>query len=78
MVRTQIYITSEEQTKLRLLSQRSGRKQSEVIREALDDFLARVSVMPRAIGMQKCRGMWQDRTESEFRAVRNEVERRLV
>ena len=78
MVRTQIYLTQEEQTKLRSLSRRSGQNQSALIREALDDFLARVSVTPGITRMQKCRGMWRDRDDSEFRVVRSEVERRLA
>jgi len=78
MVRTQIYLTDEEQTRLRSLSRRSGRNQSALIREALDGFLARVSATPRTTRLQKCRGMWRDRDASEFRAIRHEVERRLV
>jgi predicted DNA-binding protein len=41
MVRTQIYITDEEQEKLRMLSRQSGRKRSGLIRNAIDDFIAR-------------------------------------
>ena len=78
MVRTQIYLTQEEQTKLRSLSRRSGQNQSALIREALDDFLARVSTTPRTARMQKCRGLWRDRDDSEFQVVRTEIERRLA
>ena len=43
MVRTQIYLTPEAHDKLRSLSQGTGRNQSELIREALDDFLVHSS-----------------------------------
>lgn len=39
MVRTQIYLTKFEQERLQKLSRQTGRSQSDLIREAIDDFL---------------------------------------
>lgn len=78
MVRTQIYLTQEERAKLHSWSRRSGQSQSALIRQALDDFLARVSATPQTTRMRKCRGMWRDRNDSDFRVVRDDVERRLA
>jgi hypothetical protein len=78
MVRTQIYLTEDEQSKLRSLSQRSGQRQSALIREALDTYLARAAATPRRDRLQACRGMWRDRDLAEFGAVRSEIERRLA
>ena len=78
MVRTQIYITEDEQRKLRALARQSGRKQSELIREAIDDFLARASGAPGRAALRACRGMWKDRDPGEFEAVRAEVEARIA
>ncbi len=77
MVRTQIYLTEDEQSKLRSLSERSGQRRSALIREALDDYLARTAATSRQDRLQACRGLWRDRDLAEFRAVRSELERRL-
>lgn len=76
MVRTQIYITEEEQKKLRMLAQQSGRKQSALIRTAIDDFLARAAATPARDALRACRGMWKDRDASEIEAVRAELDAR--
>ena len=39
MVRTQIYLTEEERDGLSVLSETSGKKQSKLIREAVDCFI---------------------------------------
>ena len=77
MVRTQIYLTAEEKAKLGSLARRSGRKQSALIREAIDRFLARAWPAHRPSRMRASRGMWKDRAVSEFRAIRQEVQRRM-
>jgi hypothetical protein len=41
LVRTQIYLTQEQQRRLERLAAATGRRKSELIREALDDYLAR-------------------------------------
>ncbi|MFW5803234.1 MAG: ribbon-helix-helix protein, CopG family [Verrucomicrobiota bacterium] len=77
MIRTQIYVTDQEKRKLRALARRSGLKQSELIRNAIDEFLAGPSALPRRDVLRRCRGMWKDRGPDEFQRVRNEVESRL-
>jgi predicted DNA-binding protein len=77
MVRTQIYITDEERKKLRVLARQSGRKQSELIRNAIDDYLSRVSAEPARDALRNCRGMWRDRKLGEFEVVRKEIEARF-
>jgi hypothetical protein len=44
MVRTQIYLTEEERSALSSISNQLGKKQSELIREAVDDLIARYKV----------------------------------
>jgi metal-responsive CopG/Arc/MetJ family transcriptional regulator len=78
MVRTQIYITDEEQRKLRTLSRQSGRNRSELIRDAIDDYLARVAAAPKRDALRGCRGMWKDREETAFETIRAEVETRMA
>jgi len=77
MVRTQIYLTEQEQTQLRSLARRTGRKRSELIRAAIDELLAHAASRPRLDRMQRSRGIWKDRKLSEFQAVRDELSRRV-
>jgi predicted transcriptional regulator len=77
MVRTQIYITEDEEKCLEVLSNRSGRKKSDLIRNAIDDFIARTSVTPKLETIKKFRGIWQDRAESGILEARHEVEKRI-
>jgi hypothetical protein len=63
MVRTQIYLTEKEQKALQSLSRRTGKKQSELIREAIDAFIIRFSKQERSEQLQKAKGMWKDRND---------------
>jgi hypothetical protein len=76
MSRTQIYLTPEEQARLRALARRSGAKQSEIIRGALDAFLARPSAEGRARQLRRFRGMWAGRSLAQSAALRGELARR--
>ena len=76
MVRTQIYLTEQEQAQLRSLSRRTGRKRSELIRDAIDRFLSHVPSQPQLTRMRRSRGIWKDRELSEFQMVRDELSRR--
>ncbi len=78
MVRTQIYITEDEQRKLRALARQSGRKQSELVRTAIDDYLARASATPRRDALRECRGLWKDRELTDSKAIRSEIEARML
>lgn len=40
MIRTQVYLTDQQRSELALLSKSKGKKQSELIREAIDQFIA--------------------------------------
>ncbi|MEW6359948.1 MAG: CopG family transcriptional regulator [Planctomycetota bacterium] len=77
MVRTQIYLTKQARTRLRSLARRLGRKESEIIREAIDSHLARVAERDRTAHLRRCRGMWKDRPLSAFAGLREDVEKRM-
>lgn len=64
MVRTQVLLTDHEKKALSVLSLRLGRKQSELIREAIDSFIARFSTEKREDIVDRLAGMWADREES--------------
>jgi hypothetical protein len=76
MVRTQIYLTEQEQRALRELSQRTGRTQSELIREAVDRYIDQAEPVDRISLLRQARGMWSDRTDlPDFTKLRQEFDR---
>ena len=76
MVRTQIYLTEKEQAELRRLARQTGKKQSELIRRAIDDFLDRHQPRDRRAMLEQARGMWKDRDDlPDFQALRREFDR---
>ena len=76
MERIHVCLTEDQRTKLRMLARRTGRTQSELIRDAIDAYLVRFTPRLRREVLRKCRGIWRDRDPSEFRATREEVERK--
>jgi hypothetical protein len=76
MVRTQIYLTAEEQQALRALSRRTGTSQSELIRQAIDSLLAGEEALDRAALLRQARGLWRDRDDlPDFAELRREMDR---
>jgi metal-responsive CopG/Arc/MetJ family transcriptional regulator len=76
MVRTQIYLTEEEKRALGDLSRESGKKQSELIREAVDAYIARKQDSYETTVLERAAGMWRDRTDlPDFEKLRDEWER---
>jgi hypothetical protein len=64
VIRTQVYLTEYEKQALLTLASKSGKKQSELIREAIDSFIAKISTEKRDDIFDKLSGMWADRDES--------------
>lgn len=76
MVRTQIYLTETEQHALRVLSRRTGRSQSELIREAIDALLAHSDPGDRRSLLKQARGLWRERKDlPDWGALRRELDR---
>lgn len=64
MIRTQIYLTELEKNELRVLASKSGKKQSELIREALDGFLKKFHADNYQEVCENLAGVWADRPGS--------------
>jgi metal-responsive CopG/Arc/MetJ family transcriptional regulator len=76
MIRTQVYLTTEQVTALRSIAQRSGRKQSELIRDALDAFIEGGRDENADAVLSRVAGMWKDRSDlPDFSALRTEWDR---
>ena len=72
MIRTQIYLTQRQRDELAAIARSAGRKQSELIREAIDLFLERTGSSRRETVLREAAGIWKDRTDlPDFRSIRD-------
>ena len=75
MVRTQVYLTNRQREALDSLCRTMDKKQSELIREAIDCLIAQKSTEQRHALLQQAAGMWKDRSDLDFDAVRKAWDR---
>ena len=76
MIRTQIYLRQTEKSALEQLSRQTGKSQSALIREAIDNLISRHYPQDRRQLLQQARGMWQDHTDlPDFKRLRQEMDR---
>ena len=79
MVRTQIYLTEWERAALNALSAETGKKQSELIREAIDEFIAKLSQSRRDMVLDRVAGIWKGRDDlPDFTELRKSWDRDLA
>lgn len=77
MVRTQIYLTEEQRKGLSILAESTGKKQAELIREAVDQLIDMSSGSRRASVLNSAAGIWRDREDlPDFNASRRSWDRR--
>ena len=76
MVRTQIYLTEHQRDELAAIAKTVGKKQSELIREAVDRLIDQASHSRREAVLRETAGIWKDRTDlPDFKATRTEWNR---
>lgn len=76
MVRTQIYLTERQRVELAAISKALGKKQSELIREAVDRLIDQAGHSRREVVLRETAGIWKDRTNlPDFKAIRAEWDR---
>jgi metal-responsive CopG/Arc/MetJ family transcriptional regulator len=77
MVRTQIYLTQRQRDRLAAMARAVGKKQSELIRDAIDRLIEEESKGRRESILRQAAGMWKDRKDlPDFRAIRAEWKER--
>lgn len=59
MIRTQIYLTEEEKAQLEIIALTRGVKQSELIREAVDELIEKYTPSQRLTRIKQARGLWK-------------------
>ena len=76
MVRTQIDLTERQRDELAAIAKHRSRRQSEVIREAVDRFIEQCSRHGRERILRETAGIWSDRSDvPDYEAIRAEWER---
>ena len=76
MIRTQIYLTERQRNELAILAKSYGKKQSELIREAIDRLIYQASKNHRKQVLDEAAGIWKDRTDlPDFISIRSELDR---
>lgn len=76
MVRTQIYLTQTERDGLEAVARATGRTHSDLIREALDQWLAADRAQRREAILDSAFGMWRDRDDlPDFEELRRSWDR---
>ena len=76
MVRTQIYLTERQRDEVAAIAKTAGKKQSELIREAIDRLIDQAGHSRREAVLREAAGIWKDRTDlPDLKAMRAEWDR---
>jgi len=76
MIRTQIYLTDKQRAELAVIAKNMGKKQSEVIREAIDRLIDQTGQDRKKMALRAAAGIWKNRDDlPNFRAIRSEWDR---
>ena len=76
MVRTQIYLTERQRDELAAIAKHRRKRQSEVIREAVDRFIEQWSRHGRERILRETAGIWRDRSDvPDYEAIRTSWDR---
>ncbi|MCX7046858.1 MAG: CopG family transcriptional regulator [Candidatus Sumerlaeota bacterium] len=71
MIRTQVYLTEQERAALIQFSARSGMKQCDIIRQALQVFFSKSERSRRQKTIERVAGLWKKRKDlPDFSAIR--------
>ena len=66
MVRTQVYLTEEEKSNLESVALSQGVSQSDLIRQAVDELLAKTGQIDKVSILDEIAGIWSDRQDVPY------------
>ncbi len=66
MIRTQVYLTETEKKIIEIISIETGKKQSELIRQAIDRFIDEFQTHERIDLLRRAKGMWKGRKDGSL------------
>ncbi len=76
MIRTQIYLTDRQRLKLSVIAKNTGKKQSEIIREAIDRLIDQSDQNQKQAVLKEAAGIWKNRDDlPDFRTIRSKWDR---
>jgi hypothetical protein len=76
MIRTQIYLTERQRDELAAISKTAGKKQSELIRDAVNRLIDQSGRSRREVVLREAAGIWKNRKDlPDFKATRAEWDR---
>ena len=76
MVRTQIYLTEHQRDQLAAIAKSAKKKQSELIREAIDQLINQSGNNYKKLVLRETAGIWKNRTDlPDFKTIRAEWDR---
>ncbi len=76
MMEREINLTEQERSYLQEISRQTGKTESELVREAVDKFIAQFRTEDRRGLMRKAKGIWRDRQDlPALKALRDEWDR---
>jgi len=76
MIRTQIYLTEKHRAELSVIAKKTGKKQSEIIREAIDRLIDQYGHDRKESAVREAAGIWRNRNDlPDFRGLRSEWDR---
>lgn len=79
MVRTQVYLTEEEKSSIESAALSQGVSQSDLIRRAIDELMARTIVVDKVSILDEIAGIWSERNDiPDLRDLRAGWRRRPV
>ena len=64
MIRTQVYLTKDEKKGLETIASSKGVSQSDLIRQAIDDLLARTGNINKNEILDEIAGIWKNREQT--------------
>jgi hypothetical protein len=77
MVRTQVYLTEKQRHELSAIARSAGKRQSELIREAINLLIDQLGQGRRDQILREAAGLWKNRKDlPDFKAIRAECDRR--